>query len=121
MRILLLFAATLHLFFMIAELFPWACPLVLRLSSKKLPPEESLTPLQERFAATIVHNAGIYNGIVAAGLLSAYSLGSPATALATVMFAGATVAGIFGTATLKSPLTALQAVLGALGLYLGLT
>jgi uncharacterized membrane protein len=69
-----------------------------------------------------VQNAGIYNGILAGGLLWAALAFDPALAVdpawyvARVLLAGAAVAGIFGTVTLKSPVTAGQALLGIIGL-----
>lgn len=65
-----------------------------------------------------MHNAGIYNGILAGGLFWAAYAGLAATDVALVMLVGAVVAGIFGTATLKSPATALQAAVGIIGLIL---
>src|SRR5215469_9240243 len=105
----LIAAAALHVFFMIAELFPWQRPVLLRLASKKLPGGERFTAVQEQLVATIVHNAGVYNGIVAGGFLWAAFGGRSAAGVALVMLGGAAVAGVFGTATLKSPVTALQA------------
>jgi uncharacterized membrane protein len=69
-----------------------------------------------------VQNAGIYNGILAGGLLwAALTIDQalavdPARDVARVLLAGATIAGVFGTATLKSPVTAVQAMLGMVGL-----
>ena len=121
----LILAAGLHVFFMIAELFPWRLPLLLGLVSKKLPnlsevppDDKPFTDKQRALVATIVHNAGIYNGIVAGGLLWAAFGGASATDVARVMLSGAAVAGIFGTITLKSPVTAAQAAVGILGLIL---
>ena len=111
-------AAALHVFFMFAELLPWRLPTLLRLASKGLPQGEPFTPAQQTLVATIVHNAGIYNGILAGGLLWAAYRGDPAIDVARVMFCGAVVAGIFGTATMKSPVTAVQAVVGFVGLIL---
>jgi len=114
----LIAAAMLHVVFLIAELFPWPLPVLLRLVSKKLPSSEPFTQAQRNLVATIVHNAGIYNGIVAGGLLFAAFGGASAIGVARVMFAGAAVAGLFGTMTLKSPITAVQAVVGIIGLFL---
>jgi putative membrane protein len=111
-------AAALHVLFMIAELFPWRQPVLLRLVSEKLPHGEHFTAVQQHLVATIVHNAGVYNGIVAGGLLWAAFGGRSAAGVALVMLLGATVAGAFGTATLKSPVTAVQAVIGIIGLLL---
>lgn len=116
MKWFLIGVAALHAVFMLAELFPWSFPVLLRLVSKKLPDGQQLTVSQQALVATIVHNAGIYNAIVAGGLFWAAIAGDPARDVAQVLLAGAAVAGIFGTATLKSPLTAVQALLGIIGL-----
>ncbi len=125
MRYFLTAAALLHAVFMGAELFPWRVPLLLRVASKKLPsdpkytlPDAKFTDEQRRLVAAIVHNAGVYNGIVCGGLLWAAFAGSQGHDVARVMLLGATAAGIFGTATLKSPVTALQALVGIAGLFM---
>jgi hypothetical protein len=127
MRGFLIVVAAVHALFMVCELFPWSSPLLLNIVSKKLPdlPGDVHEPkgrkwneLQKPLVATIVQNAGIYNGILAGGLLWAAMAGDPARDVARVLLAGAAVAGIFGTATLKSPVTAVQAVLGIVGLLL---
>jgi uncharacterized membrane protein len=112
--------AVLHAVFMCCELFPWSNPVLLRLVSKKLPEKEKFTSIQTTLVATIVHNAGIYNSIIAGGLLWAAAIGDPAiaAAVARVLLLGAGVAGAFGTVTLKSPLTVVQAVVGIVGFVL---
>jgi putative membrane protein len=124
----LVVAAALHALFMLGELFPWDTPFVLRRVSEKeraklpeevrktLPEGELFTKDQKPLVATIVHNAGIYNGIIAGGLFWAASAGASATDVARVLLTGAIVAGVFGTVTLKSPLIAVQALVGVLGL-----
>lgn len=124
----LIVVAALHLVFMCCELFPWSFPVLLRIVSKKLPVlrivgeklsnDQKWTDSQQTLVATIVHNAGIYNAILAGGLFWAAFAGEPARDAARVLLVGATVAGAFGTATLRSPLTALQAVLGIIGVAL---
>ena len=106
----------LHACFMIAELFPWSLPLLLRIASKKLPEGEPFTLAQRNLVASVVHNAGIYNGIVAGGLFWAALGGDSATAVARVMLIGAAAAGVFGTVTLKSLVSAFQAALAIIGL-----
>jgi uncharacterized membrane protein len=108
-------AAVLHAVFMVCELFPWPLPVLLRLVSKSLPAREQWTVSQQKLVATIVHNAGIYNAILAGGLLWAAMSGDAGRDVARVLLLGAAVAGIFGTATLKSPLTAIQALVGIIG------
>jgi uncharacterized membrane protein len=113
--------AALHAVFMFCEMFPWRFPLLLRIVTKKLSKVhkgEQWTDLQRPLVATIVHNAGIYNAILAGGLFWAAIAGDPARDVAGVLLIGAAVAGIFGTATLKSPITALQAILGIIGFVL---
>lgn len=90
----------------------------MRVVSKKLQTGQQWTPPQLNLVSTIVHNAGIYNAIIAAGLFWAGSGGDPSGQVARVLLLGAVVAGVFGTATLKSPLTVLQAVLGIIGLVI---
>lgn len=116
MKWFLIAAAGLHALFMIAELFPWSFPKLLQATSKKLPKGEPFTAAQQNLVATVVHNAGIYNGILAGGLLWA-ALGG-ATDVACVMLMGAAVAGVFGAVTLKSPVPAVQAAFGIIGLIL---
>jgi putative membrane protein len=118
MKWFLIGVATLHVGFMVLELFPWQLPVLLRIVSKTLPGNEPLTPHQRTLVATIVHNAGIYNGILAAGLFWAAIAGEPANDVARVLLAGAAVAGVFGTVTMKSVPTAVQALLGIAGLVM---
>jgi putative membrane protein len=130
----LLVVAAVHGFFMLFELFPWRFPVLLKIVSKELPdwprePNESheskgrkWSRQQQPVVATIVQNAGIYNGILAGSLLWAALALNPALAIdpardvARVLLAGVAVAGVFGTATLKSPVTGVQAILGIIGL-----
>jgi uncharacterized membrane protein len=121
MKWFLIAVAALHAVFTLCELFPWSCPVLLRIVSKKLPEVhkgKKWTELQQPLVATIVHNAGIYNAILAGGLFWAALAGDPARHVARVLLIGAAVAGIFGTATLKSPITAIQALVGIVGFVL---
>ena len=124
MRWFLFGVAALHALFMVGELFPWSFPKLLQKLSEKLPeglgkeiPEgQRWTKSQQGLVATIVHNAGIYNAILAGGLIWAALPEEPIRDVARVLLMGAAVAGVFGTATLKSWFTALQALLGIIGL-----
>jgi hypothetical protein len=134
MRLFIFVVAALHAAFMVGELFPFRSPFLLRRLSAKLPkgrgselPKDFGTVLpkdkpwtegQQKLVTVIVQNAGIYNGILAGGLLWAALPQLPDREVARVLLAGATVAGIFGTVTLRSPMTALQAVLGFVGLVI---
>lgn len=118
MTILLLALALLHLGFMLAELFPWATPFAVKQTLNRLPPAESLSPVQTKLIASVVRNVAIYNGIVAGGLFYAAAAGASAIDVARVLLIGAAAAGIFGTVTLKSVLPALQALIALIGCYL---
>jgi Protein of unknown function (DUF1304) len=93
-------------------------PFLLGLVSRKLPAGDAFTPRQRNLVATIVQNAGIYNGILAAGLAWAALTGESAHDVARVLLAGAAVAGLVGTLTMRSAPTAVQAVLGIIGLLI---
>jgi len=70
-RWFLLGAATLHALFIACELLPWRFPMLLRVASRTMPSIDAqgpLTPAQQSLVSTIVHNAGIYNAILAVGL-----------------------------------------------------
>ena len=131
MRVFLFVVAALHAAFMAGELFPSGSPFLLRKLGAKLPrgrgnelpddgtvlpKDKAWTDGQEKLVAAIVRNAGIYNGILAGGLIWAAWPYAPDREVARVLLAGAMAAGIFGTITLKSPLTAVQALLGIIGL-----
>jgi uncharacterized membrane protein len=116
MKWFLIGVGALHALFMVLEVFPWRSPVLLRIVSKKRLKDQPFTNDQRELVATIVHNAGIYNAILAGGLLWAAVSDPPNRDVARVLLAGAAVAGAFGTATLKSPFTALQALLGIVGL-----
>jgi uncharacterized membrane protein len=114
----LLGVALLHAVFMALELFPWRTPFLLDLMNRKRLHDEPFTTNQRDLVATIVHNAGIYNSILAAGLFWAALAGESANDVARVLLAGAAVAGLFGTVTMRSVPTAVQAVLGIIGLLI---
>lgn len=118
MKVYLLAVAALHVFFMLAELLPWPLPFVLRKTNEKLAPTDKLNSGQNKVVANIVRNAGIYNGIVAGGLIYAAFTGDSARDVALVFLIGVSAAGIFGTITLRSWLCALQGILGLVGCYL---
>jgi len=117
MKPFLFVAGLLHAGFLFAEMFPWSNPYLLCLVSKDFHHQSvSFSGAQLELVSIIVHNAGIYNGIVAGGLFWAAS-GKASLDVARVMLIGAVVAGVFGAATLD-PKTAVQAVVGIIGLVL---
>jgi uncharacterized membrane protein len=76
---------------------------------------DAFTPHQRNLVARIVHNAGIYNGILARAWRGLHYRASPHM-MSRVLLAGAAVAGLFGTVTIKSAPTAVQAAPGITGL-----
>src|SRR5438876_1223152 len=104
----------LHVLFMLGELITWEHPVIMCLVLdhwKGL----NLSPEQIHFVAYVVHNAGIYNGIVGAGLFASTSLGRSALPVQVALLTGGIVAGLFGAATL-APATIVQAIFGAVAL-----
>jgi uncharacterized membrane protein len=114
------FVALVHVGFTFCEMYPWKFPILLRKATEqKLPKGYEWKDPPLPLVATIVHNAGIYNAILAGGLFwAAFVPGGPARDVARVLLLGATAAGLFGTATLKSWPTAVQALLGIIGFAL---
>ena len=104
-----------HLLFMMGELFPWDAPLIMTRVLTKWPHPLDLSPNDTQLVSAVVHNAGIYNGIVGAGLFAAASLGRSGFPVQATLLAGGIVAGLFGAATL-TPATIAQAVVGAIAL-----
>jgi Protein of unknown function (DUF1304) len=107
----------LHVLFMLGELLPWDCPLIMVLVLKKWRQPLSLGPNEKNLVSAIVHNAGIYNGIAAAGLFAAFCWGPNAFLVQVALLIGGIVAGVFGAATLTRG-TILQAILGAIALVI---
>jgi uncharacterized membrane protein len=107
----------LHLVFMVGELFPWGRPKIMVRVLEKWPQQLNLSDNQTHFVAMVVHNAGIYNGIVAGGLFASVYAGPGAFPVQVALLVGGVVAGLFGAKTL-TPLTIGQALLGAIALAL---
>jgi uncharacterized membrane protein len=105
----------LHFIFMTAELLPWKCPLIMSLVLRKWPRQLDLSSEDKFLVSMIVHNAGIYNGIVAAGLFASALITPEPFQIQIVLLAGGVVAGIFGAFTLSKG-TAIQAICGALAI-----
>lgn len=105
----------LHVLFMIGELFPWSAPKIMGLVLRKWPRQLDLSGNDQHLVAMIVHNAGVYNGIVAAGLFAAAWVGPIAYSIQVALLAGGIAAGLFGAVTL-SRATILQAIFGAIAL-----
>jgi uncharacterized membrane protein len=99
----------LHVYFMYRELRPWGKPKVMDLVLPNWPQEHipAVMPM-------IIHNAGFYNGIVAAGLIAASLVGPNAFPVQVVLLCGGIAAGVFGAITLKTRLVYAQAIVGVL-------
>src|SRR5882672_3225360 len=85
----------LHLGFMVGELYPWERPWIMALVAKKRGLDFAKNDTTH-LLAMVVHNAGIYNGIVAAGLFAALCAGPAALHIQIALLAGGIVAGVFG-------------------------
>jgi hypothetical protein len=112
-RLALCAIGVLHVLFMLGELYKWDSPLIMNAVLEYWKPHPLvLSPDDAKFTVAVVHNAGIYNGIAAAGLFAAASLGRSGFPVQVALLAGGIAAGIFGAATLAPP-TIVQAILGA--------
>jgi uncharacterized membrane protein len=113
-------AALLHAVFMYGEMFPWSLPRVLKLTVRKWPEQEKFSKTQQEMVSTTMHNASIYNAVLAGALLWAALHGPAGAETGRMLLVGVAVAGAFGTATLKLPAragSAIQAVVGIVGLF----
>jgi uncharacterized membrane protein len=109
----------LHTVFAVGELYRWGSPKILLkvLQKWKL---EHLSGPERKLMAIVVHNAGVYNGIVGAGLFATLWCGAAAQPVQVTLLAGGIVAGLVGAFTL-SKATIVQAIAGATALGLVLT
>jgi len=95
--VLLAVTAVAHLAFFAIEMFPWAPrPFVFRLVKLPFEPREE----NETAAAAIVHNAGLYNAFLAAGLIWSIFAEQGAFELRLFFLSCAAIAGVFGAFTL---------------------
>jgi uncharacterized membrane protein len=114
-QVAICFIGLLHLVFMIGELYPWEHPRIMMAVLEKWPHHLELSGNDTDLVAMVVHNAGIYNGIVAAGLFASAYVGAAAFPVQVALLAGGVIAGLFGAKTL-SRLVIGQAVLSAIAL-----
>jgi putative membrane protein len=101
-----------HFLFAAIEMFPWKRPFVFNLV--KLGFNPSLE--NEVTAAPIVHNAGLYNGFIAAGLIWSRCSIPEALHLSLFFLSCAVVAGVFGAFTLTAKTLFLQTLPAAVAL-----
>ena len=109
------FIGVLHLGFMFGELFSWEHPVIMGMVLNSWPHPLSRSTNDIHLLALVVHNAGIYNGIVAAGLFATLRGGAKVLHIQTALLAGGIVAGVFGAFTLAPP-TIIQAICGLIAL-----
>ena len=106
---------TLHIAIMIGELYPWEHPWIMASVLAKWPRTLDLSVNDIHLVAMIVHNAGIYNGIVGAGLFASAAIGPAAFSAQVTLLAGDVVAGLFGAKTLSAVILG-QAIFSAIAL-----
>jgi putative membrane protein len=99
-----------HLWFLVLEMFLWQKPIGLR--TFKMTPEIAAT------SATLAANQGLYNGFLAAGIITGLAVSDPGIGFALIAFSLSCViaAGIFGAATVSGRILVLQAVPAAAAL-----
>jgi uncharacterized membrane protein len=109
----------LHTVFAAGELYQWGSPKILLKVLQKWKLEQLSGP-ERKLMAMIVHNAGVYNGIVGAALFATLWCGAAAQPVQVTLLAGGIVAGLVGSVTL-SKATIVQAIAGATAIILVLT
>ncbi|MFM7168708.1 MAG: DUF1304 family protein [Planctomycetaceae bacterium] len=110
----------LHAALAAGELFPWGGPKIMLKVLQKWSRPLDLSENDRHLVAMIVHNAGVYNGIVSAGLFATLWAGPAAFAVQATLLTGGIVAGLVGCATLTKE-TIVQALAGAAALAVVLT
>jgi putative membrane protein len=102
--------ASLHIGFLVLEMFLWTKPLgqkVFGLSAETM-----------KSSAALAANQGLYNGFLAAGLLWGLYLGPEGFAVKMFFLGCVIVAGLFGAATAKRSILWTQALPGAIAIIL---
>jgi putative membrane protein len=102
--------ATLHVYFLVLEMFLWTRPFGRRTFG-----------LTAEFAAaskSLAANQGLYNGFLAAGIAWGLWLGEAGRAVTLFFLACVVVAGVFGAVSVSRKILAVQALPGAIALAL---
>lgn len=104
--------ALLHLLFLVLEMFMWEKPLGKRVFG--------MTSQQASETAVLAKNQGLYNGILAAGLIWSFFIPEPAFQRAVQLFflSAISIAGIYGAATAKPSIFFIQALPALIGIFL---
>jgi len=108
--VLVAVVAALHIWFLILEMFLWRKPLGLK--TFRMSPQKAET------TAVLAANQGLYNGFLAAGLITSLILANPAqTQLFQVFFLGCVViAGLYGAWSVSRGILFVQALPAGLAL-----
>lgn len=101
-NILVGLVATLHVYFLILEMFFWDKPLGLRTFGH--------TQESARTSKTLAMNQGLYNGFLAAGLVWGLGLGAAGDSIKIFFLACVVIAGIFGGLTASRKILFVQAL-----------
>jgi putative membrane protein len=107
-NILVALVATLHVGFLVLEMFLWTTPFGLKTFN--------LTPEFAAASAALAANQGLYNGFLAAGLVWGLVTREAAFAIKVFFLTCVVVAGVFGAATAKMTVLFIQALPAALAL-----
>lgn len=102
--------AALHVFFLILEMFLWDKPQGLKVFHN--------TPEKAAITKVLAANQGLYNGLLAAGLIWGLIHGNPAFAvqIKTFFLLCVIVAGVYGAATVSTRILMVQALPAATAL-----
>lgn len=103
---LVLLTAILHLWFMVLEMFLWQKPLGLKTFR--------MSAEQARLTATLAANQGLYNGILAGGLVFALLSGHTPTLI--FFLAAIIIAGLYGARTVNRKIFFIQSLPALLAL-----
>lgn len=109
-NIIVVIVASLHLYFLVLEMFFWEKPLGLKIFG--------MTPEKAQITKMLAANQGLYNGFLAAGLLWGVALGEAGLAIKVFFLLCVLVAGIYGAATVGRKILFIQGAPAALGLLL---
>lgn len=107
-NIVVALVATLHLYFLVLEMFLWTRPLGLKTFRN--------SPEKAADSAVLAANQGLYNGFLAAGL--AWGVGAGSRDIETFFLACVVVAGLYGGITVKRSILLIQALPAVVALAL---
>ena len=109
-RIAIGLVATLHVYFLILEMFLWTKPAGLKAFG--------LTPERAESSKVLAANQGLYNGFLAAGLFWSLLAGDGGGHIALFFLSCVIVAGLYGAATASRKILYVQAIPGIVALIL---